>query len=672
MSKVFEMLASLQAKVQKEGEEAQKVYDEFSEWCKDRSQNIENEVKAGKAQVEELSAVIEKESAKMVSFENRIEELSGTIASNEADLRAATEIRKSESADFGESGQETLEIIRTLQRAVAVLKREQAKGDASLVQVKSVQEISQAMDALVKGSLLSSADATRLTALVQTSQSSESDDANSIASPTGYVSHSQGLVSTLEDLLDKAQEQLEGARRTETTRAHSYAMLKESLEDEMSAGNADMSDTKKKHAESQEARKAAEGALSTTQADLKEDTATLAALHQDCTTGSEDFVAETKSREDELKALAEARKILGNALPAAAQTYGPALDQASFLQVMRQNAGISSQEDLAKFEAVRFIRDLGRKQNSVALAQLASQLSSIFRYASTSGSHPYEKAKRLVSDMLAKLQKDAAADVSHKEFCDKEMSEATLKKDEKAHEINKLSTEVMSLSAKSAKLKEEVAALSKEVSELSSSQAEIIRIRSEETTLYTKNKAEMEAGISGVQQALSILRDYYAQESEGHSPTQGAGSGIIGLLEIVQADFTKGLAEMEVAESTAGKEFEKITGMNKDARSSKETSLKYKQKEAAALAKSATEVGSDKDTSQTELDAVLEYLAKLNKMCVGKAEPYAEKKARMDAEIAGLKEALAALEGGGMLLQESAKKKRRSFRGKSSSGHLRV
>merc|ERR1719199_1485989 len=76
VSKVFEMLAELQAKIIKEGEEAQKTYDAFSEWCEDRSKNVGFEIKTGKAEVEDLSAAIEKSASQISAFGTKIEELS--------------------------------------------------------------------------------------------------------------------------------------------------------------------------------------------------------------------------------------------------------------------------------------------------------------------------------------------------------------------------------------------------------------------------------------------------------------------------------------------------------------------------------------------------------------------------------------------------------------------
>merc|ERR1719456_2009230 len=255
--------------------------------------------------------------------------------------------------------------------------------------------------------------------------------------------------------------------------------------------------------------------------------------------GAEEFQLETKSRGEELSALAQAKEILSEALPAAAQTYGAALDQVSFLQLSRS---IRSSSDLAKFEAVRFIRDLARKEHSTALAQLASRMQSAIRFGESSGADPFAKVKSLISDMIATLEKDAKSEASQKAYCDKETAETKQKKLEKAYDVQKLSTSIDSMGAKSAKLKEQVAELQKELAEMASSQAEMDKIRSEEKALYDKNSAEMKQGIEGVQKALSVLKEYYATEGKDHGAAEGAGSGIISMLEVIESDFSKGLA----------------------------------------------------------------------------------------------------------------------------------
>jgi len=315
---------------------------------------------------------------------------------------------------------------------------------------------------------------------------------------------------------------------------------------------------------------------------------------------------------------------------------------------------------LVQFEAVRLIRDLARKEKSVALSQLAKRIRAVVRFGAINGQDPFGKVKVLISDMLAKLEKDAAADASQKQFCDKETSETKAKKLEKEYGISKLTTKIDSMTANSAKLKEQAAALQKELAELASAQASMDKIRSDEKGLFEKQSSEMADGIAAVQKALSVLKDYYASADKDHDSAQGAGDGIISMLEVVESDFTKGLAEMKVAESSAETDYEKTTYMNKIAKVSKEKDVEYKVKEATKLDKAVAEATSDKDGVQSELDALLEYLVKLDKMCVAKAEPYAEKVARRTAEIEGLKEALKIIEGEAVLLQRSS---RRSFRG---------
>merc|ERR1719389_1440513 len=112
------MIGDLEAKIQAEGRDAQKVYDEFAEFCEDRSRELQFEIKSGKAQVKELEAAIEKETATAESLNAKIEELSAAISTDEQDLKAATEIREKEQAAFEAEEKELVEVIDTLGRAV--------------------------------------------------------------------------------------------------------------------------------------------------------------------------------------------------------------------------------------------------------------------------------------------------------------------------------------------------------------------------------------------------------------------------------------------------------------------------------------------------------------------------------------------------------------------------
>merc|ERR1719174_3599396 len=155
----------------------------------------------------------------------------------------------------------------------------------------------------------------------------------------------------------------------------------------------------------------------------------------------------------------------------------------------------------------------------------------------------------------------------------------------------------------------------------------------------------MKQGIEGVKMALKVLKEYYAKAADAsHGAAEGAGSSIIGLLEVCESDFTKGLTEMTAEEQSAASEYEQYSKQDEIDVTAKSQDVKYKTKEAAGLDKAVSELSTDLAAVTDELSAVLSGLDKLKEMCVAKAEPYAERKARRESEIAGLKEALQILE----------------------------
>merc|ERR1719408_42955 len=282
-----------------------------------------------------------------------------------------------------------------------------------MLQLRSAGSVAEALKVLLAGSALSSADAGRLTALVQSSQSSDDTDADVGApDPEAYKSHSGDIVATLQGLLDKAKAQLDEARKTETADLNNFEVLELALKGEIAAD---------------------EKSLAMTTADLAD-------LHKDCMEKAQDFEAETKSRGEELKALAEAKKVIKEATEGdgGAEDLTYSLSQEGAVSLLQ----LSSGADLANFEAVRFVRDLARKQRSPVLAQLAVRMASVMRASVRTGDDPFAKVKGLIKDLIERLLAEAEADASHKAFCDKELAETHTKKDDKTDEIAKLTAEM--------------------------------------------------------------------------------------------------------------------------------------------------------------------------------------------------------------------------------------
>jgi chromosome segregation ATPase len=638
IAKVIQMVSDLETKIIGEGEECQKTYEEFSEWCEETAKNVKFEIKTGKNEVAGLKATIEKDTANIQTQDSTIEELAASIATDEADLKAATEIRDKEEADFSAQEKDLVETIDIVERAVGIIEKEM-NGGAAMVQLKQATNVVEALRAMVDAQSLSSADSKKLTALVQ---SSSDDDSEGAPDPAAYENQSGGVVGVLNDLLEKAQGELDAARQKEQADLANFQMLHQSLTDEVKFANKEMDESKKSKSESEESKAMATGDLDVTTKDLNNDVTELDDLHHNCMTKANDFEAETKSRAEELKALATAKKIIIEAT---------SLAQTSFLQ----RSKISTRADLVNYEAVRYVHDLARKQHSSVLSQLASRLSSTVKFSTGSQADIFAKIKGLITDMVEKLEAEAEGDATEKAYCDKELGETNMKKDDKTAEIEKLTAKIDSMTSESKQLKGEIATLQKELGELTSSQAEMDKLRAEEKALFEANSAETEKGLNGVKLALKVLNEYYSKADKAHSSSDGASSGIIGLLEVCESDFSKALTEMTAAEETSQNQYDAQTKENEITKATKDQDVKYKTKDSAGLDKSVAEYSSDRSGVESELSAVKEYLKQLEGRCIAKAETYGERKARREAEIQGLKEALTVLENETAFIQKSTR-----------------
>jgi len=543
------------------------------------------------------------------------------------------------------------------------LEREMQKNPAAFAQVAKggFSTVLNSLSSVVDAASFSASDKQRLVALVQ--QSSDEDDSD-VGAPAAavYKSHSSSIFDTLEDLKEKAETQLSELRKAESEASHNYALLKQGLEDQLAADSKDMDAEKASKASDEEEKATAEGDLSVTIADLKASEEKLASVTVDCKQVSEDHDATVAAREEELKVIAEAIEVIKS-------TSSGAVDQTySFIQV---SSGIRSQSDLKRSEVVALVKKLAKKHHSAALAQLASRIAAVVRYGSGGGDDPFAKVKGLIEDMIAKLQDEAGAEATEKAYCDEQIAKTEEKKAELDATIAKLTTKIDQDAARSAELKEEVKELQAELAALAKQQAEMDKIRTETHADYVQAKSDLELGLDGVRKALVMLRDYYAKGSEEDAAfvqqpekpklfaaANGAGTSIIGILEVVESDFATNLAKEETTESAAQEDYEKTTQENKITKATKDQDVKYKTQEFTSLDKNIGELSGDRDTASTELEAVLEYYAKLKERCIAKPETYESRKARREAEIAGLKEALTILESETALVQRAGQRHR--------------
>merc|ERR1719220_113692 len=105
-------------------------------------------------------------------------------------------------------------------------------------------------------------------------------------------------------------------------------------------------------------------------------------------------------------------------------------------------------------------------------------------------------------------------------------------------------------------------------------------LRNEEKANFVAAKKDMEEGLAAVKLALKILAEF-ARCAEGEK--KGASSGIIGMLEVVEADFTNKLAELVGNEEQAVADYEAETEDNNLEKLSKNKDIEYMTKARAGL-----------------------------------------------------------------------------------------
>jgi chromosome segregation ATPase len=662
LAKVIELMDDCTAKVKADGEAAEKAFKEYYEWCDDAAKNAGFAIKTAKAKKEKLEASIEKGASEIEVSTSKVEDLAEAVSAAEKELEGATKVREEEAADFAKAEAELVDGVDTLDRAIGILEREMAKNPAAFAQIdtSNMNKMISALGTVIDAASFTAQDKAKLTALVQSS-SDDDDSEEGAPAPDAYKSKSGGIVDVLNDMKEKAEGELSDLRKVEGNAKQNFMMLKQSLEGQIEADTKEMDDQKSAKAAAEEQKATDEADLTVTDKDLAESQQSLAKTTSSCLTAAADHEANVAAREEELTVIAEAKKILQ-------ETTAGAVEQSyDFIQT-----SMVTRMDLKRGEITTLVKGLAKQHHSAALAQLASRIGVVMEYGGAA-SDVFAKVKGLITDMIEKLEKEAEEDAAEKAYCDEEMAKTEAKKGELDDEISKLSTKMDQAASTSTRLKDEVKEAQAELAALAKEQAEMDAIRQEQRADYSKASKDLKLGLGGVQKALEKLREYYGGAAfiqnmamiqqpappEKHQKSSGAGGSIIGILEVCESDVSKNLAKEEQEESDAQSEYDTTTQENKITKTTREQDVKFKTQEFKALDAEITELTGDKETSQTELDAVMEYYGKIKDRCVAKPESYEERTARRNAEIEGLKQALSILENETAFVQ----RKHRSFRG---------
>jgi hypothetical protein len=626
VQKVIELLDDLSGKVKADLQKEGYLMDEYTKWCDSESNEKEDAVAEAGRTINELKATIEESSGSISALTGEIEDLAGKISATEADLANATGIRTSEKAAFDATEKELVETQDSLERALVMIKR-----NMGFMQGKShkqnMDNLVASLRTIVDASWISTDEKAKVQQLLQTEDSDEdlTLTAQPQATTSAYESHDGGILGTLTELKNKAEESLSKERKTEMEAQHAYELLKQSIEMELSGMQKRMSAATNERSSTEETMHAASAELEETKTSKSADEAYLADLKMDCAAKSTEWAERQKSVADELAAVAKAKEVLSSGVSV-------------LLQVQRS---VDDPDAEKRQRVTTILRNLAQEGHIYALSQLASE----------AAQDPFAKVKGLIESMIDRLMREAAEESDQKMFCDTEMAKSRGKQKDLAARADMHSVRIEKTEAGKAKLKEAISTLTTEISEIDAGMKEATDLRMQQKTEFDASSAEYKQSADAVANAIQVLQAYYSSGSfvqTGQAPVLGGartdiGSTIISMLEVAESDFTQLLSEATAAETAASTAFEKLSLKNKFARAAKIEEVKGKTSELKTLEMNLLNYKEDRETTGKELDAVLAYLDKLKPQCETKVVSFGERKARREADIAGLKEALAIL-----------------------------
>jgi len=315
---------------------------------------------------------------------------------------------------------------------------------------------------------------------------------------------------------------------------------------------------------------------------------------------------------------------------------------------------------------------------------------------------PFKKVKKMIKDMIFKLQEEANEEAEHKGFCDTEMSTNKQTRDTKTDQLANLKADIEEFTADISKAAEEIATLQAEVSEIDKAVSEATMIRRVEKAKNLATIADSEAAEEATAKALAILKEFYEKAAvpiEQPAPQQGpikwddrslailksssggaallhlkssvngpallqvssvhkqptpemeeggytgmGNGGVLGLLEVIQSDFARVISETRTSEADAQHEFDTFSADSAQDKAVKEADMKHKENVKVQKTSALGQAEKDLRVTDKELTAAMDYYEKLKPSCVDNKETYAQRVARRNEEIQSLKEAVEILE----------------------------
>jgi len=621
--KVVDMLQAMSKKVSDEGEKEKDLYEKFMCYCKTGGSDLSNSIAAAKTKLGDLASDIEAAEAKLDQTSASLEKAKADRAAGQKVMDEATALREKEAGIFAQFKADHLANLAALAKAIAAISSGMAGGFLQ----------TGAADVLRK--LVSSAhddDQQVLAAFL----ARPANDGSEYAASSGQIN---GILKTMHDEMSA---DLADATATENAAIKAYKGLMAARLKEKAALTAAIQAKLTKVGELKVSIAEMKNDAGDTAEALAADKKFLAELEKGCATKTAEWEARSKTRADELVALADTIKILND--DDALELFKKTLPSASASLVQVQVSAASQR--LRALQAIqKGMRNVAQKDRS------GLDLISLALHGKKVG---FEKVITMIDDMLANLKKEQVDDDNKKTYCAAQLDESDDQKKSLEREIGQLESAIASGNEAIATLTEEIAALSAGIQALDKSVAEATANRRAEHQEYNELIASDSAAKEVLGFAKNRLNKFYnpklykttaapttaapwapsdafvqIREHVQHKANPGpppdtwgafakqseANGGVVSMITLLEADLDKEIAEAEAEEKDAQADYETLMSDSAEKRTADSKSLSEKQGAKADTEAAVEGHEDDKASAAQSLGATNKAIAALHTEC---------------------------------------------------------
>jgi len=514
----------------------------------------------------------------------------------------------------------------------------------------------------------------------------------------GYAPQSGEILGILKQLHDEMTKSLEVAESDEKSAIQDYEALMAAKLKENSILT--------KQIEQELARIGAFGIkLATAEHDIEDTTQSLAddqkflaQLGEGCKTKTDEWEVIKKTRAAETLALAETIQVLNDddALELFKKTLPSSA--ASFMQVQ-----VTSSEVRGRARAAVNTALAAHRRSRSGRGGLPAQPELQFIALALSGKKQgFAKVIKMVDDMVALLGSEQKDDDAKKDYCEKEFDSSDDKKKGLENSIADSNAAIADMGGSIESLTDEISELTAGIKALDKSVAEATALRKQEHSDHTELMAADSTAKEVLQWAKNRLNKFYNKKLYKQAPEaqlieEGTGigasfvqmfarsrgevapapppetfgkyekksqetNGVIAMIDLLVADLSKEMAESDVMEKDAQKEYEATMAEAATKRAENAKSITDKASSKAVEEESLQAEEREKKGSSKELKAALEYIHTLHGDCDWLVKYYDTRKAARAQEVDSLGRAKAALSGADYSLVQTGSTRHRRFR----------